>query len=662
MRFRSLITTAVVCLTSVAPTYGDETSKTFEQLVTNAHRLEKLEIDGLSEKTKADLLSYYANRDDAETVAKLLAKGIKSDLLNSDRTTALFVAVGSEATATISLLVRAGADANLETQRGTAKQLAERSGNPLVVATLNNRKPNPEEQLRFAARQGDIGTVERLLKSGTKIDEPSEQGINALIEAAVAGNTEVARVLIASGADLDSSTADGLTPASIAIVSGNMELVALLLKGGANANGTSRGMPLLSVAAATGQEKAVDLLLSAGADPKIGDPNGLRPADIANSLGFDSLAEKLGGVSAPKQEYSLASAIHKNEAALVYLALSSGENPDLKIGDVPALVFAAAYSTSGVVEELLKAGADLAAIGPEGSTALHAAFMNESKSEQFNIVIALLKAALLRNNENSTLRFLSARNRKGRSALVLLCANTGGDLWKDDISYRKFFFSAFESNEVRRLINKPDDDGTAPFEAAVIGGNVFLARLFKIWTRSGDQSGGFQEIARARKDWAMLAALPSDRSLPAGLSMGADIETKKELQTRLKQWGYYDGEIDGVFGAGSRAALKSFFEDRAIELKGMASSRSGSSYTFDDAKDGDMSFTLDFKHDDDACIWRIREWSKSNTGASSRFVGCVDEKADDWNGNGIALVEYDNGAKWVIELFGPRGWDNRSDL
>ncbi|MEY9830998.1 ankyrin repeat protein [Sinorhizobium fredii] len=662
MRFALLITTAVVCLTSVAPIYGDESSKTFEQLVTNAHRLENIEIDRLSEKTKADLLSYYANRDDAETVAKLLANGIKSDLLNSDGTTALFVAVGSEAIATISLLVRAGADANLETQRGTAKQLAERTGNPLVVATLDNRKPNPEEQLRFAARQGDIGTVERLLKSGTKIDETSEQGINALIEAAVAGNTEVARVLIASGADLDSSTADGLTPASIAIVSGNMELVALLLKGGANANGTSRGMPLLSVAAATGQEKAVDLLLSAGADPKIGDPNGLRPADIANSLGLDSLAKKLGGVSAPKQEYSLASAIQKNEAAHVHLALSSGENPNLKIGDVPALVFAAAYSTSGVVEELLKAGADLAAIGPEGSTALHAAFMNESKSEQFNIVIVLIKTALLKNNENSTLRFLSARNRNGRSALVLLCANTGGNLWKDEKSYRHFFFSAFESNEVRKLINMPDDDGTTPFEAAVISGNVFLARLFAIWNRSEDQSGGFQEIARARKDWAMLAALPSDRSLPAGLSKSADIETMKELQTRLKQWGYYDGEIDGVFGAGSRAALKSFFEDRAIELKGMALSRAMGSYTFDDAKDGEMSFTLDFDHDGDACIWRIREWSKSNTGATSRFVGCVDEKADHWNGNGIALVEYRNGEHWAIELFGPGGWDDRSDL
>ncbi|NKM36652.1 ankyrin repeat domain-containing protein [Rhizobium laguerreae] len=288
-----LIFVALLCLGCAGPTRAEQPSKTFEQLVTNAHPLENIEIDGLSEKMKADLLSYHANRDDAETVAKLLAKGVKPDLLNSDGTTALFVAVGSEAIATISLLVRAGADANLETKRGTAKQLAERSGNPLVVATLNNRKPNPEEQLRIAARQGDIGTVEKLLKSGAKIDEPSDHGISALVEAAVAGNNEIAQVLIASGADLDSSTADGLTPASIAIVSGNMDLVAQLLKGGANANGTSRGMPLLSVAAATGQEKAVDLLLSAGADPQIGDSNGMRPADIANSLGLDS-REKAG--------------------------------------------------------------------------------------------------------------------------------------------------------------------------------------------------------------------------------------------------------------------------------------------------------------------------------------------------------------------------------
>ncbi|MDF1607887.1 lytic murein transglycosylase [Hoeflea sp. YIM 152468] len=42
---------------------------------------------------------------------------------------------------------------------------------------------------------------------------------------------------------------------------------------------------------------------------------------------------------------------------------------------------------------------------------------------------------------------------------------------------------------------------------------------------------------------------------PAGT---LDVKEKFELQTRLKKLGYYDGEIDGNFGSGSRAAIASF--------------------------------------------------------------------------------------------------------
>lgn len=42
---------------------------------------------------------------------------------------------------------------------------------------------------------------------------------------------------------------------------------------------------------------------------------------------------------------------------------------------------------------------------------------------------------------------------------------------------------------------------------------------------------------------------------PAG---ALDVTEKIELQTRLKKLGYYDGEIDGNFGSGSRAAIAAF--------------------------------------------------------------------------------------------------------
>ena len=37
-----------------------------------------------------------------------------------------------------------------------------------------------------------------------------------------------------------------------------------------------------------------------------------------------------------------------------------------------------------------------------------------------------------------------------------------------------------------------------------------------------------------------------------------DIKQKFELQSRLKELGYYDGEVDGNFGSGSKAAIQAF--------------------------------------------------------------------------------------------------------
>jgi len=47
-----------------------------------------------------------------------------------------------------------------------------------------------------------------------------------------------------------------------------------------------------------------------------------------------------------------------------------------------------------------------------------------------------------------------------------------------------------------------------------------------------------------------------------------DITEKFELQTRLKELGYYDGEIDGNFGSGSKAAIQAFQNRMGIAADG----------------------------------------------------------------------------------------------
>lgn len=57
----------------------------------------------------------------------------------------------------------------------------------------------------------------------------------------------------------------------------------------------------------------------------------------------------------------------------------------------------------------------------------------------------------------------------------------------------------------------------------------------------------------------------------SGASMMSPAEmTKEDIQTALKNAGYYNGEIDGKVGPKTRAAIKAFQEDMGLKVDGVA--------------------------------------------------------------------------------------------
>ena len=46
-----------------------------------------------------------------------------------------------------------------------------------------------------------------------------------------------------------------------------------------------------------------------------------------------------------------------------------------------------------------------------------------------------------------------------------------------------------------------------------------------------------------------------------------------QIQTKLKQWGYYDGDIDGIFGLQTQKAVKKFQEKNGLAVDGIAGTR-----------------------------------------------------------------------------------------
>lgn len=56
----------------------------------------------------------------------------------------------------------------------------------------------------------------------------------------------------------------------------------------------------------------------------------------------------------------------------------------------------------------------------------------------------------------------------------------------------------------------------------------------------------------------------------ASYKKGSSGETVKIIQTKLKEWGYYDGETDGVYGSGTEKAVKYFQEKNGLTADGKA--------------------------------------------------------------------------------------------
>ncbi len=65
--------------------------------------------------------------------------------------------------------------------------------------------------------------------------------------------------------------------------------------------------------------------------------------------------------------------------------------------------------------------------------------------------------------------------------------------------------------------------------------------------------------------------LRSDINASYALSRyGTNSEEVRQIQTKLRRWGYYNGEIDGIFGSKTLAAVKWFQSANGLTVDGIA--------------------------------------------------------------------------------------------
>lgn len=67
-----------------------------------------------------------------------------------------------------------------------------------------------------------------------------------------------------------------------------------------------------------------------------------------------------------------------------------------------------------------------------------------------------------------------------------------------------------------------------------------------------------------------VAAHISSLSLPALSKLGSSGDEVKSIQLRLKEWGYYSGSVDGIYGSATKAAVKKFQKSNSLTADGIA--------------------------------------------------------------------------------------------
>ncbi len=119
-----------------------------------------------------------------------------------------------------------------------------------------------------AVASKDKAALRTLLKNGADVNAAMGDGLTAIHQVAIDGDTELAQLLIYAGANLKATTRlGGYTPLLLAAKNGDAAMIETLLKGGADPNqATTNGTSPLMFAAASGNVAAVKALLDKGAD------------------------------------------------------------------------------------------------------------------------------------------------------------------------------------------------------------------------------------------------------------------------------------------------------------------------------------------------------------------------------------------------------------
>ncbi|KAJ0163499.1 putative ankyrin repeat protein [Colletotrichum tanaceti] len=356
----------------------------------------------------AEVLVHYSTKNNKGNLRRKVARELHVDFVNKKGRTALSIAVEKGQTRVVQALLRRGADTTLKGRKGqTLIDLAIEKGYVATVMPffdpVDPVKPvgSPpcqrdstellKQAIASAVRLRQDRMLDALLKRGSELgvdlgSERSHYAERAVREKA----TCLLRVFLDNGALVD----DNLL--CLAVQSCHKETVQTLLDADADLYGSGA----LHLAAESGDDAMVELLLQEGADVQGQDASGRSPLCMASARGHLGIVETLLG-----------------EGADINHADSKGRNP---------LWRSISADRQDVVKLLLDKGANVHCVYTKGCRPLHLA-IGMMDCAQGSVQLLLEKGANVNCQQDDGMSPLHVAAQRGKHAVVETLLSRGAD-------------------------------------------------------------------------------------------------------------------------------------------------------------------------------------------------------------------------------------------
>ena len=240
---------------------------------------------------------------------------------------------------------------------------------PLLITLVSAAPVHAADSALVAAvKKSDRAGVQRLLQQGASVNLSGTDGSTALLWAVQSDDAEMTRLLLRAGADVKRANRYGMTPLQMAAVNGNAALIRELLDAGANANAVlPEGETVLMTAARTGSAESLALLLEHGAGVDA------RDSFFGESALMWAAAENHGNAVSVLIAHG---APVDSRSTLQNISNRRSGQSILSLGSWTPLMYAARENALDAGRALVKGGAGLNLVDPDGATAIEIAIVN----------------------------------------------------------------------------------------------------------------------------------------------------------------------------------------------------------------------------------------------------------------------------------------------